>query len=142
MKLNFTIQGKPIPKARPRLTRQGMAYTPKTTRDYERLVAKAASLAKPYECPVSEPVNLQVKAYFPIPKSWTKTRRAMALDGRLMHVSKPDGSNILKSIEDGLNGVIYQDDSQIVTSHIEKHYSDTPRVEVTVATIESKGSLI
>ena len=58
----------------------------------------------------------------------------MALDGCIAHTTKPDGSNVLKAIEDGLNGIVYVDDSQIVMSHIEKHYSDSPRVEVTVST--------
>ena len=134
----FILDGKPIPKARPRVTHSGRAFTPKATRDYELSIAEVGRQAMSGRSPVSEPVTLSVKAFFPIPTSWTKPRQAMALDGTLAHTVRPDGSNILKSVEDGLNGIVYQDDSQIVISHIEKYYSDRPRIEVTITPYKGK----
>lgn len=133
MNLNITINGKPIPKARPRLTRDGLAYTPKQTRDYERSIKRAAIIEMAGRPLIDGAVCLDVQAFFPIPTSWSRKRKAMVLDGTLAHTSKPDGSNVLKSIEDGLNGIVYADDSQIVKSTISKHYSDRPRVQVTVS---------
>lgn len=34
MILEFTVPGQPIPKARPRVTRRGITFTPKSTLDY------------------------------------------------------------------------------------------------------------
>lgn len=130
--LTFTLEGKPVPKARARLSR-GRAFTPKQTREYEAAVAEAGRLAMSGRSPVAGAVTLSVKAFFPIPQSWPQKRKEMARAGSLAHTSRPDGTNVLKSIEDGLNGVAYADDSQIVTSHIEKYYSDIPRIQVTVS---------
>ena len=42
-RIDFWFQGEPVGKGRPRFTRQGRAYTPKKTRDYElKLAAKAS----------------------------------------------------------------------------------------------------
>ena len=38
MEAKFTIPGRAIPKARPRVTRAGYAYTPRTTQQFEQLV--------------------------------------------------------------------------------------------------------
>ena len=36
--LAFTVKGPGVPKGRPRFTRQGRAYTPKATEDFEKWV--------------------------------------------------------------------------------------------------------
>lgn len=41
MKKYFTIYGKAVAKARPRVTKSGYAYTPKTTKEFEAKVKEA-----------------------------------------------------------------------------------------------------
>ncbi|RDD72921.1 RusA family crossover junction endodeoxyribonuclease [Paracoccus versutus] len=103
------IPGKPQPKQRPRMTRYGAVYTPAETQAFERLVARhaKASGAKP----VSGPVQVEITSVFPIPKSWTKKRKAES-DGQ-PHVQRPDLDNLVKCVLDGLNGVAFADDSQV-----------------------------
>jgi Holliday junction resolvase RusA-like endonuclease len=48
---------------------------------------------------------------------------------------KPDADNILKAVLDALNGLAYNDDSQIVSARIEKLYSDNPRVEIVISNL-------
>lgn len=79
------------------------------------------------------PLDLVLAIFMPVPASWSKRKRADALSGALCHLVKPDASNILKSVEDAMNGVVYADDSQIVSLRITKCYSDEPRVEVSIA---------
>ena len=44
-----------------------------------------------------------------------------------------DIDNLIKSVADSLNGVIWDDDDQIVELHATKNYDkDRPRVEITV----------
>ena len=43
--LHFRVNGMPQGKARPRFTRQGRAYPPKKTRDYEAALASAGKAA-------------------------------------------------------------------------------------------------
>ena len=44
--LLFRVNGMPQGKAHPRFTRQGRAYTPKKTRDYEADIKAAAAWVK------------------------------------------------------------------------------------------------
>jgi Holliday junction resolvase RusA-like endonuclease len=47
-------------------------------------------------------------------------------------VKRPDLDNIVKAITDGMNGVVYEDDSQIVSLHATKVYGTDAMVEVMV----------
>ncbi len=110
--VTMTIPGRPVPKQRPRVGRNGNIYTPKKCRDYEKEVARLARevFKKPYEGPVS----LQVRVYLATPGG--------------------DLDNYVKSISDGLNGVAWRDDSQ-VTSIKAKLYvrpGESERAEVIV----------
>ena len=53
-------------------------------------------------------------------------------DGLLRPTTKPDIDNVIKAVLDGLNGVAYADDSQVVALSASKCYSDDPRVVVIV----------
>lgn len=135
--IEFVFPGKPVPKARPRVTRTGHAYTPKKTFDYEKYVRMLAEIYMS-ECglkPIDEAVRLTVSVFLPIPKSWSLSKKKNAEEGVLKPVCRPDLDNLVKSIQDALNGVAYKDDSQIVESVCKKSYSDAPKVEVTVETV-------
>lgn len=52
------------------------------------------------------------------------------------HVSRPDVDNIVKAILDGLNGIVYADDTQVAELVASKKYDDSEeRVEVLVETL-------
>lgn len=137
MKIQFTIPGNPVPKARPRVTRSGHAYTPKKTADYENLVKVYAikTMAEHGLKPTEEAIRLDVQAFFHIPASWTKAKKEKALNGDLKHTSKIDVDNCIKAVQDAMNGIVYKDDSQIVMVAGSKEYASEPRVEVTVETV-------
>ena len=80
------------------------------------------------------PCTLVITAVMPIPQSWSPKRRKEALEGRLMHTSKPDWDNLGKGISDALNGVAWKDDSHVYWSNVRKIYGTEPRVDVTVTT--------
>lgn len=103
MKVEFKIPGKPQGKARPRFTRHGIIYTPKETQDYEKEVANAYNIAAKGMSFGSEAVMISVKVYYPVPKSWSTSKRKAALQGDIRPTLKPDGDNILKIIADIIN---------------------------------------
>ena len=126
----FFVPGKVQGKARPRFSsKSGTVYTPGKTKSYERQIAEAYA-AQHGPC-FEGAVMVVIEAVFPIPKSWTRAKKAEALAGKLPP-GKPDIDNILKVVLDGLNGIAYHDGSQIVKADIEKVYSTTPHVEVNV----------
>lgn len=49
-------------------------------------------------------------------------------------------TNYIKSTLDGLNGLLWEDDNQIVKIVAEKYYSDHPRVEIEVKGVKEDGN--
>lgn len=121
MKVKFTIPGVPVPKARPRVVR-GHAFTPKKTKDYETLVKDVYNLTVG-EYLGDSAIVATIDLYFPIPESYSKSKKRRIADGEIKHTKRPDVDNCAKAILDALNEVAYKDDAQIVESHITKHYA-------------------
>lgn len=129
----FTVVGPPRGKERPRFTRSGHAYTPKTTAEYQMAV-RTAYEEQVDEEPISgdKPVKIDIHAVFPILKSDSKSVREDKISGKLLPAKKPDCDNIAKIICDALNGLAYVDDKQIVECRVTKHYGEEPCVEVMI----------
>lgn len=117
--IRFEIPGKPVPKARPRVV-NGHAFTPEKTKDFEKLVATQYRAAG--GTVHGGPVAVTIAAWYQMPKSWPKYRKAEQKG--LPHTSKPDMDNVIKSILDGLNGVAWEDDAQVYKIHAVKHWYD------------------
>ena len=128
----FTVYGEPVAKGRPRFTRQGRAYTPKKTHDYESEVAMLAKAAMGTQEPLETPVAVYIYVTFPVPQSYSKKRTEACLSGSERHTKRPDLDNCVKAVTDGMNGVVYLDDSQITSIHATKVYGTTAMVEVCV----------
>lgn len=121
----FFVPGKVQGKARPRFSsRSGTVYTPGRTKSYERQIAEAYA-AQDGPC-FEGAVMVVIEAVFPIPKSWPRAKKAEAMAGKLPP-GKPDIDNILKVVLDGLNGIAYEDDKQVVITQCKKVYADTTR---------------
>lgn len=133
--VTFKVDANPVGKQRARYVKRGnfvSTYTPEKTRTYETLIKDAAIEAMGASEPLETPVSLYLYIRVPIPASATKKRLKAIADGSEKPIKKPDASNILKSVEDGMNGVVYHDDSQIVNIHVSKVYSTVPGVDICV----------
>ena len=77
-----------------------------------------------------EVLRVSWTAYFPMPASWSKRKKA-AMAGAL-HRSKPDRDNVDKAILDAL----FEEDSGIAAGHLEKRWDDGrgPRLEIVFET--------
>ena len=131
----FTVEGTPIGKGRPKFARRGnfvSTYTPTKTRDYETLIAEAAQKAMGSSEPLKTPVAAYIYITVPIPASYSKKRSEACLSGLERPCKKPDCDNVVKAFFDAMNGIVYQDDSQIVSIHATKRYGTVGMVEVLV----------
>lgn len=132
-RIEFTINGECVPKARPRFSKFGHVYTTPKTRAYENIV-KSTAIDNRVPC-VTTALRVELVIYKSIPKSFSKKKRELANEGKIYPVVKPDIDNYVKAVLDGLNGVLFVDDKQIVDFRAIKRYSDSPRVEVTAWSI-------
>lgn len=130
--IRLIIPGKPLGKQRPRVLKNGITYTPKETVDYETLIKEIYATEYRLQRPKEGPLELKIRAYFPIPKSVSKTKATSMERGHIRPTKKPDVDNIIKIVADALNGIAYRDDSQIVSCSLEKWYSSIPRVEIEI----------
>ena len=129
MTISFTVPGKPVPMARPRVTSHG-TYTPAKCKEYKTVVGILAAHAMrkaQAELFEDEPLECYVRFVFPLPKS---RKNPWA-------TSKPDLDNLYKSVTDGMIGIVYKDDAQIVRATIEKTYTVNGEggAEISVQTI-------
>lgn len=128
--IKFEILGQPIAKQRPRVTRQGIAYTPSKTVNYEAVVKYTYQSLYGHLEPSTKLIEAYITAIFPIPKSYSKKKTAELLAGHNNYDKKPDCDNLAKIILDALNGIAYKDDSQVTLLHIAKEYGTQPKVIV------------
>lgn len=131
MDIRFYIHGDPFGKQRPRHRKNGCTYTPSETVAYEKKV-QAAFLEEAckgdYTGPVTGPVRIGVKAYYKIAES-ASVKKKRELEGTPC-MKRPDNDNVLKIIQDGLEGSAYKNDCQVVRSGVVKVWSVSPGVLV------------
>lgn len=112
----FTVFGPPVGKMRPRVTWRG-TFTPAPTRKYERAVRNWARLCLPWGWPLNRRYKLLVE-----------------------YTGKPDNDNVLKSVQDALQGVCYKNDNQVeISTSIRLPESEPKRTIVTIEVLSDGG---
>ena len=145
MNLEFNVEGTPVPKARARVVMRGKypgAYTPQKSKNYETIVADAARLAMNEAglSMTSEPCGVSLIFSLPIPKSASKKQVKCMSNGEKMHIKKPDLDNLIKQVFDAMNGIVWCDDSQVVSVTAIKVYSEVPSASIRIVGINKGDS--
>lgn len=135
MILSLVIPGPPVAKGRPRISTRGgfaRAYTPAKTQRYEDLIKSRAYDAMAGAPPLDEALAVDVTAFVAPPQSLSKAKMAEALAGERKPLTRPDLDNYVKAALDGMNGIVFRDDSLVTDLAVSKRYSETPRLEIRV----------
>jgi Holliday junction resolvase RusA-like endonuclease len=135
MQIMFTIYGEPVPKGRPRFSTRGkfpVAYTPEKTKNYESDVGMMAKAAMGSSEPLEGALEAFIYVTFPVPASYSKKRTEACLGNSEKHTKKPDLDNVIKSVIDGMDKIVFENDSQITSIHSTKVYGEVAKVEVVV----------
>lgn len=135
--ITFCIPGKIQPKQRPRKGINGF-YTPVETLKYERIVATYAKIAmiEKQVLITDLPGCILIDFRFKPSKISAKKIKDNPL---LPALNVKDIDNCIKSVLDGLNGILYYDDRQIVQIFCRKLYAiDTE--ECTIVNFQSAVS--
>jgi len=130
--ITLEVKGKPIAKARPRFARCGKfvrTYDPQETEESRFLFEVQKQWNRP---PMETPVKVRCSFEMPIPKSTSKKKSWAMIKDEIKHTKKPDISNLIKFVEDCLNGVVFKDDSQIIYLAGGKFYSEEPKTIIMI----------
>lgn len=76
--------------------------------------------------PLDAPLALFVTFQMPRPRGHYGTRGQLRASARPFPTVKPDATKLVRSLEDALTGIIWRDDTLIVSQHIDKIYHETP----------------
>lgn len=121
--IRIVIEGDPIPATRPRFNGR-RCYQPARNALYRREVEAASRLAMKAKPPMTNALVVEVKLY----RRYRPTTRRYG-----------DVDNHLKAIFDGMNQIVFVDDSQIVRCVVEKHKdAENPRAEIVLT--EAQGT--
>lgn len=128
-------------KQRPKAQNMGKyihIYTPQKTINYENYIKYCYYESNQDKEPFinGEKLKAVIKIFQKIPISTSKKKANLMRLGIERPTKKPDIDNILKVVFDGLNGLAYKDDTQIIELEASKFYSDTPRIELTLIELE------
>lgn len=119
--VNFKIVGEIQTKQRPRATTiNGFArvYTPKDTIVYENYI-KSEYQRQVNKWFGNEPLSIKIDCRF---KASKEVARLLKLGYNIICDNQKDCDNLAKIICDGLNGVAYTDDRQIINLEVSKSY--------------------
>jgi Holliday junction resolvase RusA-like endonuclease len=145
--LEFTVYGKAKTKgSTTSFIRGGKVITKDAAgaagRNWEQSVAAAALLAREEaggKIAAGEPVAVEAVFFQPRNKGDFGTgRNASRLKPSApdFPATRPDVDKYLRRLLDGLTGILYADDGQVVTVRAEKRWGDPPRVEVKVWVVQ------
>lgn len=102
-------------KGRPRFVRaKGRAYTPDKTAEAMAAIRAAWTDATDERAPRGTPVSVTIMTTRPLPKS--RPKRVV----READVFRPDADNLAKCALDALNGVAWDDDTQVTRLNVMK----------------------
>jgi Holliday junction resolvase RusA-like endonuclease len=142
MKIEFNVPAVPVAQPRARATAiNGMArmYEAKKSHPIHEFKAtcRMACDSAFRKAPLTGPLHVMLEFLFPRPAAKQWKSRAMVREWK---TTKPDVDNLAKAVFDALNGIMWADDSQIVTCSVGKMIAsgdEQPGVKVTVIDLES-----
>jgi Holliday junction resolvase RusA-like endonuclease len=125
----FIIEGTPHGQGRPRACKRGKhagVYEAAEDAQYKRNVAaQIVARPPPYVGP-KIPVFLEVTFYMPRPQEHFSAKGPVKENFvNLRPTVKPDLDNMLKAVKDAMTGIVWHDDSQVVSETVSKFYADT-----------------
>ena len=138
MNYKLTINEKALGKERPRFNMyQKRTYTPTKTKKYEETIKymfqqKYGKKSNPSE----NEIYIKIDAIYAPPKSYSKKKRQMLIDGQVGYTHKPDCDNIAKAVLDALNGVVWKDDKQVVGLLVFKVYGEEDKIDIEIREVD------
>ena len=136
----------PVPQGRPRLSTRGgfaRAYDPPKSKEWKRVVeqyVRKAVRESEEEFQYKGPLRVWMKFIMPLPKSAHRKRNPPS---ESWSTKKPDVDNLYKGVADAMEGIVYENDSQISHLVVEKKIAaqgNEAKVLIEVTHVEEQRS--
>lgn len=135
--IDYILEGKPTPLSRPRFAK-GYNHVYDSQIESKRIDASHIKYTRDnsnHSKLYDEPVLMILDFYFEMPKSWNEKKRDLM--NNTPYSIKPDLDNLVKYIADVCNGILYTDDSLIVTIQAKKLWSYKSRTVLSISKYNS-----
>ena len=126
--VSLVIEGLPLAWKAPFVGSHG-AYSPRYN---EMKIIRSIIKSQYSKDPVDFPMICDLIFFLPIPKSTSKKRRALMIEGKVRPIGPPDRTNLAKLYEDCLQGIVIMKDSRIVDGRVAKYYAEVPRTLIEI----------
>jgi len=149
--MKIIISGKPIPKARARYSKRGKHVITYDPQEYDKRHVRSlmSQQIAAYANSEDRLKNLELGKicagkvfsvdftfFLPINQSDSVVARNKKLWGITKASTKPDYDNLEKFYLDCANGILWGDDASVIKASAQKLYSNEPRVEIVVDSVE------
>jgi Holliday junction resolvase RusA-like endonuclease len=124
-----------MPHQSVRFTKTGHSYKPKKIMDYQKYIVSLVSSQLPegFETiPSGSLIFIEELHYqYAYPKAFSKKKKQQ---GKIYKETKPDlQDNLNKAFLDALEGVVYEQDQNIVSiNNLEKYYGESDKITLTL----------
>lgn len=112
----------------------GLRESCRRVKPWRQLVTISAVEARLKRIP--GPVRMDAEFIFRRPASHLRRDGSLKPSAPRWHAVRPDGSKLLRSTEDALTGILYDDDSRIVASSFTKRYCEPGEQPGAIITIQ------
>jgi crossover junction endodeoxyribonuclease RusA len=120
--ISFSVEGTPIQQGSMKFIRPGVMIHSRAV-ELATWRADIARAAKTAGCkPITDPIEITMKFRIKRPKSVKRIHPTVA----------PDLDKYVRAVNDGLTGIAFVDDSQVIKILATKEYADTPGVDIEV----------
>ncbi len=140
--IEFTVYIEPVAQGRPRFKRFGKPYDPPKSKDFKSMLCAVAQeyvKDKPFDKNI--PIKFYAEIYRKTPSSFSKKKKLLAEEKKILPTPRPDWDNYAKGICDGVKSLFWEDDSQICDGQVKKFYSERPRIYVKIEEIKPTDSV-
>lgn len=134
--ITLELKGKPIPLHRPRACKRGNFI--QMYNDQDKIMEQYRwQIRTDFNVPIyTIPMRIGATFYMPIPKATSKVRTSEMMANILRPMGRPDLDNMLKFILDCMNGIVYEDDSQVCElGTVEKRFGLEPKTVIRIEPI-------
>jgi len=133
----------PQPQERPRATVRGgrlWVYKDKYGAAYQKMIRNMVDYHLREKKIIVDtwdkyPLRIDFAFYFEYPKQHRRENGELKKSAPLYHITKPDISNLVKSVEDALNGILWRDDSQIMHVGAQKFFSNFYGIRIEITSV-------